>query len=404
MATTLLSTLLNRESRYQSLAATQEIYKVQDLDEAIRTVKRNHRLPFLIKKSTLRVFSDVILYPVATDHDYLLYMDTSEDDVPYGGRMRARYTSLQQFYEDLDYRNVISEIWDTNTLILGIRDKNVPPGMANSSQTLDEAGQISNYTASLNANTLALDTVLFKTGNSSIRFINTNTTNDALVSWTFSEGSFTNANYLRNYFFVWVYLTGAPTSIKLRFGVSSSNYLTTTVTQQFSGQALKVNDWNLLAFDCNTATTVGTINTSSVFNYGAVELIAAPTGFYNIDASYLREWSQLDYWYYSKYMVQTNGATVPDQEYFINESTQLYSTDSSLAGDHEWSDVILYEAMLRGLSDKENETLYAKVQTELKTVYAKIYENLPDSKPLMTTQSMRFQTDFTNYPDGTWPY
>ena len=403
MAKTLLSTLLTRMSRYQTINAISENYQVLDLDEAIRAVKRNHRLPFLIKKATMRVFSDVLLYPPAVDHDYLLYMDTTEDNIPYGGRMRARYTSLQQFYEDLDNRNLIAEIWDTNSLLIGIRDKNVPPGLSSASQLLDDASQTSNYTASLDASNVVLDTVLFEQGTSSIRFTNTNTTNQALIEWTFDQGPVDDPNYLRKYFFVSVFLTGIPTSIPLRFGNDSSNYLTTTVTTQFAGQAFKEDDWNLLAFDLNVATTVGAIDDSN-FNYAAVELLTAPSGFYNIDASYLREWTLLDYWYYGKFMCQTNGASEPDQEFFINESTQLYSTDTSLIGDHEWSDVILYESMLRSLSDKENETLYAKVSEELAKVYTKIYENLPDMKPLMTTQSMRFQTDYTNYPDGYWPY
>src|SRR3990167_1003436 len=219
MALTKLSTLLNRENRYQSLATISEIYKVQDLDEAIRTVKRNHDLPFLIKKTTLRVFADVILYPPAADHDWLVYMDTTQQNVPYGSRMRARYTSMQQFFEDLDYRNVISEIWDTNNLILGVRDKNVPPGISNASQTVDDASQINNYTAANDASGLALDTVNFQTGNSSVRFTNTNTTNTALVSFTFLPGAFTNAQYQSNYFFIWVYMSGIPASVNLRFGV-----------------------------------------------------------------------------------------------------------------------------------------------------------------------------------------
>lgn len=402
MALTSLANLPNRENRYQSLDAISEVYKVNDLDEGIRAVKRNHHLPWLVKQSTIRVFSDVLLYPPASDHDYLVYMDTTQDQQPYGYRMRARYTSLQQFFEDPDYRNTLAEIWDTNGLVLGIRDKNVPPGISSASQTLDEAEQISNYTASNDASGLVLDSVNFETGNASVRFTNTNTTNNALVEWTFSAGSFNNANYQRNYFFVWVYMTGVPASVNLRFGVNSTNYLSANVTTQFSGQAFKAGGWNLLAIDLNVAATTGTINTSSIFNYGAVQLLSAPSGIYNIDASYLREWTLLMYWYVSKFAVQTNGASAPDQEYFINETTGLYSTDSSLAGPHEWADVVMYESMLRGLSDKENETLYKKVQTELEQAYMRLYQNWPDSKPLQNTIGYRFETDYGWYSGDYW--
>jgi hypothetical protein len=267
---------------------------------------------------------------------------------------------------------------------------------------LDGGQQIGNYTASLDASGLTLDTVLFEEGNASVRFVNTNVLNDALVEWTFSEGAFSDGNYLRNYFFVSVYLTGVPSSVNLRFGVDSGNYLTANVTAQFSGQALKLNDWNLLAFDLNTATTVGTINASSTFNYAAFQMLGAPSGFYNINASYIREWTLLDYWYYGKFVVQTLNAAAPDAEFFIDPVTQAYSTDSSLIGDHEWADIVMYEAMLRGLGDKENDSLYAKVTPKLQEAYTRLFANWPDMKPLMTTQNYRFQTDYTGSVDGYW--
>jgi hypothetical protein len=403
MATTTLSTIINRMNRYQTLATIAEVYKVQDLDEAIRTVKRKHKLPFLAKLGSLRVFPDVLLYPVAADHDYLIYLDTDDDTVPYGERMRMRYTSLQQFYEDLDYRNTVAEIWDTNTLMLGIRDKNVPPGFLSSSQLLDNASSISNYTASLDASGLVLDTVNFVDSantQSSVRFTNTNTTNQALVEWTFAQGSFTDANYQQKYFFVYVYMTGVPISVQLRFGADSSNYLHATVTSQFSSQAFKVNAWNLLAFDLNTATTVGTVNTSTVFNYGAVRLNTAPTGTYNIDTSYSRGWALLDYWYYSKWPIQSDGASAPDKQFFI-AANGTYSTDDSLIGDDEWVDVVMYEAMLRSLGDKENETLYAKFVGFRDEAQTQMMANWPDSKPLQIDQSYRFRTEYGS--DGLYP-
>lgn len=401
MALTTLSTIINRMNRYQSLAAMSEVYKVQDVDEAIRAVKRKHRLPFIAKLGSLRVFPNVLLYPIPEDYDYLLYIDTDDDTVPYGERMRPRYTSLQQFYEDLDYRNVTAEIWDTNTKMIGVRDKNVPPGFLSAQQLLDNASSISNYTASLDASGLFLDTVNFVDSantQSSIRFTNVNTTDEALVEWTFAEGSFTDANYQRKYFFVYVFLTGVPASIQLRFGVDNSNYLHATVTNQFSSQAFKANAWNLLAFDLNGASAVGTINTSSVFNYGAVKLNEAPSGIYNIDTSYTRGWTLLDLWYYSRYIVQTEGASSPDREAFIG-SDGLYSLDDSLIGDEEWADVVTYEAMLRGFGDKENETMYTKVEGFRDDALTQMMSNYPDAHPLQTTQGYRFRTD---YADDYW--
>lgn len=397
MASTSLSSILARFNRYQTLAQIDDLYKIYDIDEALRETKRTRNLPFFYKKGTLRVFPDVLIYPVAEDHEYLIYLDTNNQDVTYAERMRARYTSLQQFYEDLDYRNTVAEIWNGNTLTLGIRDKNVPPGFMSGSQLIDDASSTTNYTASLDASDLTLDTVLF-TGesNSSIRFVNTPSTNQALVSWTFT--GFTDSDYLRKYFFVWVYLSAVPTSITMRFGADSSNYLYATATTQFSGQALVENDWNLMAFDLNTATTVGTVDTSTIFAYAAVQLNSAAAGMYNIDASYLRGWTLLDYWYVSKWAVKTSSGASASKEFFI-AADGTYSTSDELVGPKEWVDLVTYAGMLRSFADKENDSMYAKVVDWYKTAVEAYDAIYADQKPLMTTQSLRFETSFGNdYP------
>ncbi len=400
MATTSLSNLINRMNRYQTLDAISEVYKVQDLDEAIREIKREHNLPFLQKQATLRVFPGVLLYPPAADHDYLTYLDTNDAQVPYGSRMRMRYTSLQQFYEDPDYRNTVAEIWDGNSLMIAIRDKDVPPGFLSSSTLIDSAESISNYTASLDASGLVLDTVLF-TGdsNASVRFTNTVTgTAQALVEYV--PTSFTDAMYKSKYFFQSVFLSGIPTSVQLRLGADSSNYLATTVTSQFSGQAFKANDWNLLAIDLNTATATGTVDTTTSFDYAAVRLNGAPAGTYNIDASYLRGWTLLMYWYTSKWIVQTNSGTTATKECFI-DANGVYATDDVLIGDYEWADVIMYKAMLRSLADKENDSLKADVINWLAAAMDSLRAIYPDAKPLVITQSTRMSTDF-NSDLGNW--
>lgn len=404
MATTTLSNILTRFNRYQTLATIDDLYKVQDVDEAIREIKRDYRLPFLMKDTTVRVFPDVLLYSTAADHDYLVFLDTTNEQVPFGWRMRARYTSLQQFLEDPDYRNTIGEIWDTNAKMLGIRDKNVPPGFLSGSQLLSPADSITGYTASLDASGLALDQSNFigPNSNASVRFTNTPSVNQALVEWTFN--GFNSTDYVRKYFFVWVYLGGATTSITMRFGADSSNYLSATATTQFSGQALKVDNWNLMAFDLSTAATTGTVNTSTLFDYAAIQLNTAAAGVYNVDASYLRGWALLDYWYYGKYIVQSNSSSVPDKEFFLGADGVTYSTSDALIGDKEWIDVVTYKAMLRSLADKENETLYKKVEGWLAEAIVKMEQIYPDQAPLVVTNRYRFGTQYADplVTDGYW--
>ena len=235
--------------------------------------------------------------------------------------------------------------------------------------------------------------VFFKDGNASIKFTITQNTN--LGEIAFTPNTLIDTDYKRKYFFIWVYLGGstAPTSIDLKFGLDSSNYLTKNITTQFSGQALKSNDWNLLAFDLNSCTTVGTPTTS--FSYGAVSFNSASSGVYYIDASYLRQWVLMDYWYYSNYNVKTSSSSVPNQKYFM-DSNETYSLDSELVGDDEWVDVIMYDALLTGINEKENANIIGLIQQKRNEAWIKFLENYPSGKQLITTRKYNFRNDYLN--------
>lgn len=400
MASTLLSTLLNRMNRFQTIATVEEQYKVRDIDDAIRTIKRSHNLPFFQKKGSLKVFCGVYEYPTAADHDYLVFIDHAQTDLQYPQHLRARYTSFRQFKEDPDYRNQIAEIWNGNVLTLGVNDKDGTfQGLGY--QTLDSAESTTDHTASGDASNLRVDNVNFIEGSASLAFTNTSSTTIATVSDTFT--GFSDSDYLRKYYFRWVYLSSAPTSIELRLGVDSSNYLYKVVTSQFAGQSFIAGQWNLVAFDLNAASTTGTIDSSSVFAYEAIVLNGAATGTYNIDASYLRAWELMDYWYYSKYAVATAGNTIANQEYFYNSSEE-YATDSALIGDSEWADVIMYSAMENTLLDKENATVLTGIQQKRLDAWSRLEAVWPDMKPYMTTTRYTFGTDdrIIGSDDSSW--
>lgn len=379
-----LSTLLNRMDRWTTIGTIEAQYKVRDIDEAIRTYRRKMLLPWTIKKSTLRVFADVLEYPVASDHDELAYLDNGKPQ--FSERGRFIYTSLKDFYEDPTNRNTIAEIWDQGTKFLGVRYKDSK--MA--SVALSNAETAADYTASGDASAVTLDNVVFKEGNGSIRFTVTQALSSATITYSFT--SLSDSNYKKKYHFLWVYLDSAPTSITLRFGNDSGNYLSSTVTTQFSGQAFKADDWNLVAMDLNTATVTGTID-STAFDYGALILTGAASGTYYIDASSLKTWALLDYWYYSHFHIRLNGSSVPDQQFFYN-SSEVYSSDSDIVGDDEWTDLIVYEALLSGYIDKENDKIKKDIENKRDDALADLYNNYPSLKPLITTNSYRFDSDY----------
>ena len=396
MNSTKLSTILNRMDRYQTIANIEEQYKVRDLDDALRNLRREIQPAWSSKKSTIRIFDDILEYPIADDHDALHYVDSSNlsnngfnSSNSLQSPARFFFTSLKEFYENPDYRNDLAEIWDNGTRFLGIRYTDFNFGSA----TVDTSTTVGNYTTSGDAGTPALDQVFFKVGNSSIKIPVVNNTGTATIE--IAPSASYDANYKRKYFFIYVYLDSAPTSIDLRFGTDSSNYLSKTVTTQFSGAGFKADDWNLLGFDLNAPdSTTGTIGTGT-FNYAAVIMTGATTGTYYINQSYLREWTLMDYWYYTSYNVKTLSSSVPNQEYFM-DNNETYSLDSELVGDKEWADVIMYDAILIGMEDEENSVIKGAIKEKRDKAMQKLMDNYPSEKPLITNRKWNFETDYSN--------
>src|SRR3990167_11054127 len=240
ISSTPLSTILNRLNRYQVISTSEEQFKVRDIDESIRTLRREFQPPWVIKQTTITFFKDTYIYPVATDHQHLALIERKLND---GGAstfkpdLKARYTSLQQFYEDQDSRNLISEVWDGGNRFLGVRYKTI-----NATSALASGNTASNYTASGTASSPTAETVNTIEGLDTIKY--TVTAGTATMTETISP-AVSDTNYLKRYYFRWIYLDAAPTSIELRFGNDSSNYMGKTVTTQFGGQAFKDDSWNL---------------------------------------------------------------------------------------------------------------------------------------------------------------
>ena len=382
MRSTKLSTILSRMNRWQAIAEIEEQYKVRDLDEAIRTVKRHIKLPWNLKKGTLRVFPDVLEYPVEDDYNGLAYLDTSEDK-EYEERMQGVFTSLKEFYENPTSENDIAEIREDGEIFLGVRYENNATDMV-----LDSADDSDNYSVSDDAVSIAEDDVFYKKGDYSIKVLVQKSANKATITCSFT--AIAETEYRSKYFFLWLYLPYAPTSIDIKFGNDASNYLKKTVTKQFSGRSFKAGDWNLIAFDLNEPDeTVGTID-DSVFDYWSITINGVDDGYYYIDNSYLKGWELMDFWYYSNNSVKTVDSDTPNQKYFFN-SAEVYSTDSELVGDEEWADVIMYQAMLTGISDKENQLLMKVFKAKRDEAWLALAEKYPDLEPLITTTRWRFE-------------
>lgn len=388
MQTTTLSNIIDIMNQWKDIENIEERYKVQALDTAIRKMRQRMLFPWTLKKSTLRVFKDILEYPIASDHDELAYLDNmSREDVGdkiYARRARFFYTSLQQFYEDTaSDRNTLAEIWDNGTKFIGVRYKDQDLDK----QILSDAEDDADYVASDDASAITEETVNYKKGNQSIRFTVTSSAGTATITNTFTAIS--DSNYKRKYHFRWVYLDAVPTSIEMRLQTDGSNYLSSgAITTQFSGQAFQADAWNLIGYDLNTATETGTFNSANIASEKTI-LTGAATGTYYIDESSIRAWELFDYYYYGKYMVLTSGATAPTQEFF----TTTYDLTMELLGDSEWVDVVINQALEALIASVENTKLFSYIMKQKQDCWDAFYAKYPDMVPVITTLKYRFNNE-----------
>ena len=383
---TSLATLLNRMNRYHTLDTVEEQYKVRDLDQAIRDLKKETTLPQTLQKSNLRVFDDVLLYPTKDDHAELAFL--TDEDESFSDQPRFRYTSIKEFYQNPTSRNDMAEIWDNGTKMIGIRLSGAGAG----STLLSDAEDSNDYTPSGDADSVEDDDVFFKDGNASIKVKITNNTGTATIKNTITEKS--DTDYKEKYQFRWIYLDAVPDSIDMRLQTDDSNYLETNITEQFSGQALQADEWNLIAHDLNEATETGTFDENSI-NSEKVILNNAATGTYYLDRSHLREWELLDFWYYSENLIATVNSDSANQPFFM-DSNGIYSTDSRIVGDDEWTDVILYEAMATGFGDEEDSAAFGRIERKRKKAWQDLFSKFPSLVPNEVTSRYNFRNDYTN--------
>jgi len=396
MDSTKLSTILNRMNAYQDIETIETQYKVEFLDSSLRDIKRKIKLPWMIKKSTVRIFDDVLEYPVASDHDEVAFLDNQKNENIYAYRARFRYSNIKSFYENSDRdRNNLATIWDQGTKYLGVRydviGRLISAFSNRGSIKLTSCEDNDKVTVSGDANSSVKDTVVFKEGSASIRVVITNSTNVATFKYVYETGQ-TNAKYKSNYFFKRIYLGAVPTSIDMRLQVNDSNYIHANITTQFSGQAFKANDWNWIAIDLNTATEVGTISTASIWASEKIILNGAPSGTYYFDASYMKEWALLDYWYYSNNQVIQTGESVATQDYF-KDSDGIYESDSELVGEEEYADVAMYKALMKCAVNLKNNDLQNDFEDEFDTAMDRLIEKYPDLIPLETGIYHRFENN-----------
>jgi len=387
-----LASIIDEMNVFRDIANIEDQYKEREIDNSIKKLRRKSVFPWMIKKTTLRVFKDVLEYPVASDHDEMFFLENQNIET-YADTARFFNTSIKQFFQDVNSnRNVMAEIWKNGTKLIGVNDKDLGLESVN----LDTADDADRYTPTDDATSVADELVVVKKGNSSVRVNIVNSSGVATIKNIY-RNSIGDSNYTKKYYFRWIYLNSAPTSIDIRVQTDDSNYLAGNVTTQFSGSSFVANDWNQIVLDLNTATETGTFDSNTIAS-DKIILNGAATGTYYLDDADLKSWNLLDYWYYSTYNIIADGSTAPDQELFVRDG--LVDTLDSLVGDKEWLAVVKYDAMNRLLADSENNVVRAVILRERNDAWTDFFAKYPDNIPLITTQKYRFENNpiLTNLP------
>lgn len=375
---TKLSTLLNRMDRVQTIQSIDNVYKVQDLDEAIRIVRRGIKFPWALQNKNLKIFSGIELYYPESDFERLAFLD--DNGRVKLGKPHFQYTSIQQFSEDPNNRNLIGDIWENGERKLGVKYKD-----AGLNQILiDECSDVSKYTPSGDFTSVELETVQTAIGSNSIKAVCVEATD--IATMTINNTDIIDTEYKKKYFFAYIYLASVPTSIDLKILNDPLNHLSKNVIVQFDGSIFKANDWNIVAFDLNNCVVEGATN--GEFNSVEITLNGVESGNYFFGETYLKEWKELDYNYYSKNLVKASDGTYKEQ--FLNETDNSFDLLDELIGEDLFSDVIRYEAICMAINEKENQTIFAQYNTKREEAWASLFETYPDLAPQITTDYYNF--------------
>ena len=380
--TTTLQLILNRINHYQAFKGRNFEDIVRDIDTFLGTEQISYQYPFTRKREYIRVFEDVYSYAGPDDFGRLSFLDNQEKE--YSDRARFIFNSFSELLQDKDHRNRWAEVWEDGVPKIGINYKGGSKHLSNT--RYNGATLATDYTSTGDAGTPVADNVIKYQGEPSIRVPITNATDAAAISFV-PTASFSDTNYQTRYFFVPVQLGGVPTSITIKIGADSSNYLSSTVTAQFDGSALVADEVNVLAIDLNTASVTGTFDGSTI-NYAEISFVAAPTGNYFLFPQYLRQWDQLEMWYSGNRKCVTADGT--EQQGFYDLSTDTYSTETQLIGPDEWSYVVQFGAMLHGLGDLNDDDLLASIQGMFNKAQAALKDRFPQVVAMQTDSYWNF--------------
>lgn len=229
------------------------------------------------------------------------------------------------------------------------------------------------WVASGDATNVSTDTARYKEGSGSVSFDSSgSSTSVVLTNSTFTAVDLTDYENISKLFCYVKLPSTIPTSITLKFGSDASNYHTKTITTAQNGIAFQ-QGWNLLGFDWETSTSVGTPDLENI-TYLQLTITnstaVAQTG-YHVDYFTARIGKECSLDFYSKYLVKNVSGVRQERFLTGDDSTILEGEESSLLIDEA---TILAHQNLRELKDAEMKTVLHNANTE------KLHSEYPSEK------------------------
>lgn len=314
------------------------------------------------------IYDSVFDYSAPTDLD-----ENGVIDIRPQVRRQTSDNFSQLLSEEFDLRkpeNTFNVRWDDGVKTLRLSKRIADNTVIHKMDSLTANGT---WAGDGTATNLTEDRLNFVSGSASINFDVSAATAPNIENSTFSAVDLSTEED-QGVIFVWVFIpaTANLTSFTLRWGSSSSNFWSDTVTTPHTASSFGVG-WNLLRFDWNGATETGT-GVSSAIDYlrFAIAFSASTTDTdFRVDniVSSLGEIWEVEY--YSKFLFRTTagvwGETITADTDIINLDTTaynilLYETAFLMAQESQGEDAVFdrnfFEKKLRGDGTEKNLGLY----------------------------------------------
>jgi len=304
------------------------------LDQAVRVVLGEMNLRSMKRRTTIApgLFDDITQYPLPADmkgNEIVSLYDQEETN--YAG------LDLVPFDEWIQVQKLNTVAFDENSMVRILRVQMNPTGNSQIISSLDTVsaggGAWVSYGDAVN---VATDSGNYLRGDGSVKFdisdvggLTAGIQNAGLDTFDY-EAFMTSTGAL----FVFAYITNIDdiTNIEMRMGDDASNYNQVQITQSHNNVAFQTG-WNLLRFDLNNPTVVGTVDKTAgayvalFMNKGAGKISEAN---FRFDQIILKTGDVHNFVYYSKYGWQdeTTGAwkeSSTDDGDFLNVDTDEFN-------------------------------------------------------------------------------